>query len=231
MEEIKIKIKMRSNQKVYIIPIYKSNTIFKLKEKCEKETNIPVFQQNLIYKGRKLLNEKLIKDYNLDNEHTIILVKEHAPIDLTSELCSNLGLNPNDLSNMPQGIEIISNLNLISTDPHNFNQFLRNPLILQIFINLLKDPSMFQMMINNPFNQILFRNNPFLQTVFNNSQIFQLINKPANMQALSNIFSGLNLDNRNDMETEIINGKEENPIEGIDFIQIIQMLTEIRRGL
>ena len=122
MEEIKIKIKMRSNQKIYIIPIYKSNTIFKLKEKCEKETNIPVFQQNLIYERRILLNEKLIKDYNLDNEHTIILVKEHAPIDIPSELFSYLGLNPNDLGNISPPTQIISNLNLNEIDPQNFNQ-------------------------------------------------------------------------------------------------------------
>ena len=225
MEEIKIKIKMSSNEKLFIIPIYKSDTILKLKEKCEKETNIPVFQQNLIYEGRILLNEKLIKDYNLDNEQTIILVKEHAPINLISEAFSNLGLNPNDLGNISPPTQIISNLNLNETDPHNFNQFLRNPLNLQIFNNMLKEPSILQMMLNSPFIQIQSRNNPLFQSIFD-SQIMQQIFRPENMQMLSNIISGMNLENRNNMGPELIDGKEDNPIDEIDFFQIIQMLIE-----
>ena len=76
MEEIKIKMKMIGNERVYIISINKSDTVLKLKEKCEKETNIPALQQNLFYKGRMLSNEKLINYYNLDNDQTIILEKK-----------------------------------------------------------------------------------------------------------------------------------------------------------
>ena len=75
MEEIQIKIKMTSNAQVYTVKIAKSETILKLKEACEKETKIPPLSQNLVYKGRILANEKLISDYNIENDHTIILVK------------------------------------------------------------------------------------------------------------------------------------------------------------
>jgi ubiquilin len=78
MEEIQVKIKMTSNAQVYTIKIAKSDTILKLKEECEKQTQIPPSSQNLVYKGRILVNEKLVSDYNIDNDHTIILVKKQS---------------------------------------------------------------------------------------------------------------------------------------------------------
>ena len=77
-DEIQIKIKMTSNAQVYTIKVLKSDTIQTLKEKCEKETSIPPKSQNLVYKGRILSNEKLVSDYKIENDHTIILVKKHT---------------------------------------------------------------------------------------------------------------------------------------------------------
>ena len=77
-DEIQIKIKMTSNAQVYTIKVLKSDTIQTLKEKCEKETSIPPQSQNLVYKGRILTNEKLVSDYKIENDHTIILVKKHT---------------------------------------------------------------------------------------------------------------------------------------------------------
>jgi hypothetical protein len=59
MEEIQIKIKMTSNAQVYTVKISKYDTILKLKEECEKQTQIPPLSQNLVYKGKILVNEKL----------------------------------------------------------------------------------------------------------------------------------------------------------------------------
>ena len=83
-DEIQVKIKMTSNAKVYKIKISKSDTIQALKEKCEKETEIPPQSQNLVYKGRILSNEKLVSDYKIENDHTIILVKKHTPSQTTT---------------------------------------------------------------------------------------------------------------------------------------------------
>ena len=77
-EEIQVKIKMTSNAQVYTVKISKSDTILALKEKCQKETSIPPESQNLVYKGRILSNEKLVSDYKIENDHTIILVKRHT---------------------------------------------------------------------------------------------------------------------------------------------------------
>ena len=83
-EEIQIKIKMTSNAQVYTVKVSKSDTIQTLKEKCQKETTVPPESQNLVYKGRILSNEKLVSDYKIENDHTIILVKKHIPTQTSS---------------------------------------------------------------------------------------------------------------------------------------------------
>ena len=84
-EEIQVKIKMTSNAQVYTVKVLKSDTILTLKEKCQKETEVPPESQNLVYKGRILANEKLVSDYKIENDHTIILVKKHSPSQPSTE--------------------------------------------------------------------------------------------------------------------------------------------------
>jgi len=76
MEQIEINIKLASNNLKYNIPIRKSDTILQLKEYCQILSNIPQDQQILLYNGKILLNEKIIKDYNIENNKNILLVKK-----------------------------------------------------------------------------------------------------------------------------------------------------------
>ena len=78
MEEIEVNIKIATNNQIYSLPIRKSETILKLKEYWQIISNIPQAQQNLLYKGKILSNVKLIKDYEIENNHEIILVKTEA---------------------------------------------------------------------------------------------------------------------------------------------------------
>ena len=96
-DEIQVKIKMTSNAQVYTIKVLKSDTIQILKEKCEKETSIPPQSQNLVYKGRILSNEKLVSDYKIENDHTIILVKKHTASQPTTT--ENKTTSPNTTTN------------------------------------------------------------------------------------------------------------------------------------
>jgi len=77
MDQIEVNIKLKANNKVYNLPIRTSETILKLKEYCQIISNIPPAQQNLLYKGKILSNEKLIKDYEIENNHDIILFKKN----------------------------------------------------------------------------------------------------------------------------------------------------------
>ena len=75
-EAINIKIKLTNNNINFDVKILPSQTILELKGICEKDSNLGPTEQNLVYKGRILVDDKLVKDYNIQNDHTIILVKK-----------------------------------------------------------------------------------------------------------------------------------------------------------
>jgi hypothetical protein len=77
-ENITIKIKMSMNNTTFELTIAKSATINELKESCKTESGINPPEQNLVYRGRILVDEKLVSDYNIASDHTIILVKKHV---------------------------------------------------------------------------------------------------------------------------------------------------------
>ena len=91
MEQIEVNIKIAANNHMYNIPIRKSDKILKLKEYCKILSNIPQDQQKLLYKGKILSDDKLINDYNIENNHNIILVKkiESKPENVRFESNSN----------------------------------------------------------------------------------------------------------------------------------------------
>jgi hypothetical protein len=90
MEEIEVIIKQLPDNQVNYISIRKSETILKLKEHCQILSKIPPEQQDLLYKGKKLLNEKLISYYNIENNHDILLVKKGDPTPEKNQLNENL---------------------------------------------------------------------------------------------------------------------------------------------
>jgi uncharacterized ubiquitin-like protein YukD len=77
---ITLKIKMSSNNTLFEISISKSATVKELKNICGEadKSNISPQEQNLVYKGRILADEKFLNDYKIDNNHTIILVKKYS---------------------------------------------------------------------------------------------------------------------------------------------------------
>lgn len=77
-DNISIKIKMSSNNSTFEITISKSSTINELKEMCKTSSGINPPEQNLVYRGRILVDDKLVSDYNIATDHTIILVKKHV---------------------------------------------------------------------------------------------------------------------------------------------------------
>jgi len=98
MEQIEVNIKLASNNKIYNIPIRKLDTILKLKEYCQIISNIPQDKQNLIYEGKILSDEKLINDYNINNNHNIILIKKDdiKPINSQIDFINNKIKNPDN---------------------------------------------------------------------------------------------------------------------------------------
>ncbi len=79
-DTITLKIKMSTNNTQFEVSISKSSTVKELKNACSDadKSNITPLEQNLVYKGRILADEKLLSDYNIGNDHTIILVKKYT---------------------------------------------------------------------------------------------------------------------------------------------------------
>ena len=109
MEQIEVNIKIAANNKIYNIPIRKSDSILKLKEYCKILSNIPQCQQNLLYKGKLLLDDKLINDYNIENNQNILLVQKNESNSANDRLEEN-----SDRSNF-------SNNNIIFPDNKKIN--------------------------------------------------------------------------------------------------------------
>jgi len=117
MDQIEVYIKVTPINKVYSLPIRKSETILKLKEYCKILSKIPQDQQNLLYKGNILLNEKLISDYDIKDNDNIILIKKEEP---------NLGNIPikqnSNNSNSNENVFNINDINIPNNDEINVNE-------------------------------------------------------------------------------------------------------------
>ena len=106
--------------------IERSDKIEKLKELCEKISDVPQDKQILIYKGKILSNDKLISDYNINDGDDIILKKkeECAPV--------NISLIPNSrISNLNNEIFKNNIISLSNNKEINFaelaNMYKQNP--------------------------------------------------------------------------------------------------------
>ena len=211
MEEIEVNIKLEENKRIYNIPIRKSDTVLKLKEYCKIISNIPQNKQNLLYKGKILLDEKLIEDYNIENNHDIILVKKedlksaNASISQNSNNSNpnenffninninfsiNKEINPNDIANaynqVPDFLSIVNNMDLNLLDkayqfygmgkfsdvwgvePQEFKILLKDPSTRNLFNNMMKDPSLIEMSLNNPLTKAKIQNNPYFNLFLHN---------------------------------------------------------------
>ena len=209
MEEIEVNIKIAANNQIYSLPIRKTETILKLKEYCQIISNIPPAQQNLLYKGKMLSNEKLIKDYDIKNNHEIILVKEEEKktVNIQEFSDSNKELNPKkiakafgqipdllsfcekmDLYKIGNYVRLILNTN--SSGPSKFEaQELKeslNEYSNKDFIkNINKDPSFAEKFFSDPKIQKEIQDIPILRIWFGNPEVYIT---PQNFQKILNMF-------------------------------------------
>jgi uncharacterized ubiquitin-like protein YukD len=72
--EITIKIKLTNTNSTFDVKILSNAAVTDLKKACVEQSTLSIEEQNMVYKGRILADEKLISDYNVQNDHTIILV-------------------------------------------------------------------------------------------------------------------------------------------------------------
>ena len=208
MEEIEVNIKLAANNKIYNLPIKKSETILKLKEYCHIISNIPSTQQNLLYKGKMLSNEKLIKDYDIENNCEIILVKTEEQKNVNiQQFSDNKELNPKEIAKafgqIPDLLSFCEKMDLYkianyfqltvnrnSSGPSKLKtQVLKNslkdPSTRYYIKNINKDPSFAEEFFSKPKIQKDIQDIPILRTWLQHPEIYLT---PQNFQKILNMF-------------------------------------------
>jgi len=113
MDQIEVIIKLQTKNLMNYMLIGKSDKIEKLKELCEKISDVPPDKQILIYKGKILSNDKLISDYNIDDGDDIILKEKEDLSPVNNSLVLNF-----DISNLK---DIFSNNNISLSNNKEIN--------------------------------------------------------------------------------------------------------------
>ena len=224
MDEIEVNIKLAQNNKEYTLPIRKLDTIYKLKEYCQVLSHIPQDQQNLLYKGEILLNEKLINDYNIEDNHYILLEKKSdqksvkVPLiqnsnkeikqnniyipsnkqpDITS-FFNNIDLN--QLENFYQSLGFGKYSEITGVKLETVKKMLNDPSTKDMISNMAKDPSLIEMSLKSPLVKAKIQNNPFFKSAFQNKQY---IPNPQHFQMGQNTFQKNEKNSIEDSKSEI----------------------------
>ena len=252
MEEIEVNIKLSKNNKIYYMLIRKSDTILRLKEYCQKISDIPPSEQNLLYKGKILIDEKLIGDYNIENNQTIILLKkeepklEYVPIAQKLSSLNNKNLLDNKDINYKEDAKSFTQLpdkssffkNVDMKKINNYLQSLGFETISELceikpqeWEEFLKDPSFMESLknlFNDPSSLENFLKDPYFQEVIQKSPLnkFICLNPqivtPQNFQKVKNVFYKNEKNIIESSKTEI--SVPPDPFGSLDNNQINQMM-------
>ena len=76
VEDNNINNNNNNNNNIYTVKIKKSDKVIDLKKEIAKQSDLPAEGQNLVYKGKILNDDKTIQDYELQTDHTVILVRK-----------------------------------------------------------------------------------------------------------------------------------------------------------
>jgi uncharacterized ubiquitin-like protein YukD len=91
VEEISIKIKRTNNNSLIEVKVSKSATVLELKEVIQEKSGIDANRQSLVYKGKILADDRTLSEYQVENDHTLILVEK--VVNSQSTHSSNTGSN------------------------------------------------------------------------------------------------------------------------------------------
>ena len=208
MDQIEVNIKLAKNNQVYNLPIRKSETILKLKEYCQIISNIPQDKQILLYKGEMLLNEKFIKDYDIENNQEIILVKneEQKTVNI-HQFSDNKEINPKKIAkafeNIPDLLSFFEKVDYVklanylklmkigfspevsNSKNQEFKEFLKEPKSRYLLKNINKNGSLAKIIFSDPSVQKDIQEIPILKLWFQNPEIYLT---PQNFKKIQNMF-------------------------------------------
>jgi ubiquilin len=200
MADITLTIKCSNADKLTVsIPV--SATVLELKEKIGEQLSISASQQRLIYKGKVLKDELTLEHYEVQDGHTVHMVKGSAPGASTPSTSSTAAAAQPAPSSAPSASTNpqANPFNMFGASPNPFaamggmggagaggmpdvnrmqEQLMRNPEVMQQIMNspmmdsLLNNPELMRnMMLNNPQMQQMLDSNPHIRHVLNDPAV------------------------------------------------------------
>lgn len=201
MSELTLTIKCSNADKETVV-IDSSATVLDLKQKIAEKLSVPASQQRLIYKGRVLKDESTLENYDIQNEHTVHMVKGAAPAGSTpapsaaSPASSSAGTQPsafgapspfgfppqqqqnplNMFGGMPPGPGGMPDMSRMQEQLMRNPEMMRQVMSSPMMENLLSNPDMLRnMMMSNPQMQAMMDANPQMRHVLNDPSVSTLI--------------------------------------------------------
>ncbi len=195
MSELTLTIKC-SNADKATVTIDSTATVLDLKHKITEQLSVPAAQQRLIYKGRVLKDESTLDHYEIQNEHTVHMVKGAAPAGSTPAAAAPAPTSSaNSFASPPSNAYAAPSPFGAPQNPLGFGmppmgpggmpdmsrmqeQLMRNPEMMRqvmsspMMENLLNNPDMLRnMMMSNPQMQAMMDANPQMRHVLNDPSV------------------------------------------------------------
>lgn len=218
-DQINLKVKQTSNNTTFDVAISKNASVLELKKACSELTKLTEKEQNLVYKGRILADDKNLNDYNVQNDHTIILVKKFVEKEEKAEPKTTTGTTTTTQTTGPSTTQTTSTTNQ-NLDP--FSMFGNmgsmggglggnlggglggmggmggvDPSQLSGMLNNPQYMQMMNEMLSDPNTLNMILNNPQLKPLLDsNPQLRQMMQNPQMMQMMlnpQNIQNALNM--------------------------------------
>lgn len=203
MSELTLTIKCSNADKATVV-IESTATVLDLKGKIAEQLSVPAAQQRLIYKGRVLKDESTLENYDIQNEHTVHMVKgaapggaspaptaaAPAPTSAYSAPRPAYGAPPAPGANPMQGMgALFGNPGAMPMGPGGMpdmsrmqEQLMRNPEMMRqvmnspMMENLMNHPELMRsMMMSNPQMQAMMDANPQMRHILNDPSVSFII--------------------------------------------------------
>lgn len=197
MSELTLTIKCSNADKATVV-IESTATVLDLKGKIAEQLSVPAAQQRLIYKGRVLKDESTLENYDIQNEHTVHMVKGAAPGGSpaapapTAAAPAPAYTAPRPAYGAPVGTQpgvnpmqaMFNNPGMMPMSPGGMpdmnrmqEQLMRNPEMMRQVMN---SPMMENLMNNPELMRSMMMSNPQMQAMMNaNPQMRHILNDPS----------------------------------------------------
>jgi len=177
--------------------VEKTATVLELKAACVEQTKLKETEMNLVFKGRILVDTNPLAEYNIQNDHTIILVKKFSETKKEEKQETNTttttNTNQNTLNTNTSNQDAFnmgfnqSGMGMGGMDMGQLSQMMNNPQYMNMMSEMMNDPNTMNMIMNSPQLKPLLDSNPQMRQMLQNPQMMQMLMNPQNMQNAMNM--------------------------------------------